>query len=322
MVSPIFGEAGTSIFEAMSRLSVERGAINLGQGFPEGFEPTELLDAAALALRETSQQYPPMMGLPVLRQAVAENTRRFLGLDIDWEKEVLVTSGATEALADTFLGHLNTGDEVILFEPAYDAYATLIRRAGGTVVPVRLKPPLWELPREELAKVISPRTRLIVVNTPMNPVGKIFDLDELEFLADLAIKHDLLIVSDEVYEHLVFDERPFHSLWGVEKYVTVWCVSALLEKLFPDGLEGWLCDRFRGDSCANCPCASVCNFYHAPGFANGSGGRVKLAGQLFHRPSCGAGIAERPSGRRAEICGVRGRRCTSHLFCCGGHTST
>ncbi|MCK1977855.1 aminotransferase class I/II-fold pyridoxal phosphate-dependent enzyme, partial [Jeotgalicoccus huakuii] len=92
-----------------------------------------------------------------------------------------------------------------------------MRRAGGTVVPVRLKPPLWELPREELAKVISPRTRLIVVNTPMNPVGKIFDLDELEFLADLAIKHDLLIVSDEVYEHLVFDERPFHSLWGVEK---------------------------------------------------------------------------------------------------------
>ncbi|MEN5248887.1 aminotransferase [Brucella pseudintermedia] len=217
MVSPIFGEAGTSIFEAMSRLSVERGAINLGQGFPEGFEPTELLDSAALALRQTSQQYPPMMGLPVLRQAVAENTRRFLGLDVDWEKEVLVTSGATEALAGTFLAHLNTGDEVILFEPVYDAYATLVRRAGGKVVPVRLRPPLWELPREELAKAISPQTKLIVVNTPMNPIGKIFDLDELDFVAELAIKHDLLIVSDEVYEHLIFDERPFHSLWGIEK---------------------------------------------------------------------------------------------------------
>ncbi|MBB4092139.1 aminotransferase [Ochrobactrum pecoris] len=217
MANPIFGAAGTSIFEAMSRLAVERGAINLGQGFPEGFEPSELLEAAARALRETSQQYPPMMGLPVLRQAVAENARRFLGLDVDWEKEVLVTSGATEALADTFLAHLDTGDEAILFEPVYDAYSTLIQRAGGKVVPVRLRPPHWELPREELVNAISPRTKLIVVNTPMNPIGKIFDLDELDFLAELAVKHDLVIVSDEVYEHLVFDGRPFHSMFGVEK---------------------------------------------------------------------------------------------------------
>ncbi len=217
MANPIFGEAGTSIFEAMSRLAVERGAINLGQGFPEGFEPSELLEAAARALRETSQQYPPMMGLPVLRQAVAENARRFLGLDVDWEKEVLVTSGATEALADTFLAHLDTGDEAILFEPVYDAYSTLIQRAGGKVVPVRLRPPHWELPREKLVNAISPRTKLIVVNTPMNPIGKIFDLDELDFLAELAVKHDLVIVSDEVYEHLVFDGRPFHSMFGVEK---------------------------------------------------------------------------------------------------------
>ncbi|MHC5232205.1 aminotransferase [Brucella sp. LJL56] len=217
MANPIFGEAGTSIFEAMSRLAVERGAINLGQGFPEGFEPSQLLEAAARALRETSQQYPPMMGLPVLRQAVAENARRFLGFDVDWEKEVLVTSGATEALADTFLAHLNTGDEVILFEPVYDAYSTLIQRAGGKVVPVRLRPPHWELPREKLVNAISPRTKLIVVNTPMNPIGKIFDLDELDFLAELAIKHNLVIVSDEVYEHLVFDGRPFHSMFGVEK---------------------------------------------------------------------------------------------------------
>lgn len=217
MANPIFGEAGTSIFEAMSRLAVERGAINLGQGFPEGFEPSELLEAAARALRETSQQYPPMMGLPVLRQAVAENARRFLGLDVDWEREVLVTSGATEALADTLLAHLDTGDEVILFEPVYDAYSTLIRRAGGKVVPVRLRPPHWELPREKLIDAISPRTKLIVVNTPMNPIGKIFDLDELDFLAELAVKHDLVIVSDEVYEHLAFDGRPFHSMFGVEK---------------------------------------------------------------------------------------------------------
>lgn len=215
MVNPIFGASGTSIFESMSRLAAETGAINLGQGFPEGFEPNELVDAAIQALRDGSHQYPPMLGLPSLRKAVADNARRFLGLEIDWETEVLVTSGATEALTDTFLALLDTDDEVIVFEPVYDAYATLIRRAGGKVVPLRLTPPHWQLPRETLEKVITSKTRLIVVNTPMNPIGKIFDAEELEFLAALAIKHDLTIVSDEVYEHLIFDNRPFHSLFAV-----------------------------------------------------------------------------------------------------------
>ncbi|WP_377298656.1 aminotransferase [Rhizobium sp. SGZ-381] len=216
MTNPIFAQAGTSIFESMSRLAADVGSINLGQGFPEGFEPEEVIEAAVKALRDGPHQYPPMMGLPALRQAVADNARRFAGLDIDWEKEVLVTSGATEALTDTFLALLQAGDEVIVFEPVYDAYATLIRRAGGTVVPVRLAPPTWDLPREALAAAVTPRTRLIVVNTPMNPIGKIFDADELAFLADLAIRHDLIIVSDEVYEHLVFDGRPFLSLMSVE----------------------------------------------------------------------------------------------------------
>lgn len=200
----------------MSRLATETGAINLGQGFPEGFEPPELIEAAVSALRNGSQQYPPMMGLPILRQAVANNAKRFLGLDIDWQQEVLVTSGATEALADTFLALLETGDEVIVFEPVYDAYATLIRRAGGVVVPVRLAPPEWDLPREALSKAITNKTKLIVVNTPMNPIGKIFTPEELKYLANLAIEHDLTIVSDEVYEHLVFDQTPFHSLFAVE----------------------------------------------------------------------------------------------------------
>jgi aspartate/methionine/tyrosine aminotransferase len=150
-----------------------------------------------------------------LRKAVAENARRFLGLEIDWETEVLVTSGATEALTDTFLALLESGDEVIVFEPVYDAYTTLIRRAGGKVIPLRLTPPHWELPREALEKAITSKTKLIVVNTPMNPIGKIFDPQELEFLASLTINHDLTIVSDEVYEHLIFDGRPFHSLLAV-----------------------------------------------------------------------------------------------------------
>ncbi len=199
----------------MSRLAAETGSINLGQGFPEGFEPQELVEAAIRALRDGSHQYPPMLGLSSLRKAVADNARRFLGLDIDWETEVLVTSGATEALTDTFLALLDHDDEVIVFEPVYDAYATLIRRAGGKVVPLRLAPPHWELPREALEKAITAKTKLIVVNTPMNPIGKIFDPQELEFLASLAIKHDLTIISDEVYEHLIFDGRPFHSLLAV-----------------------------------------------------------------------------------------------------------
>ena len=216
MTNPVFAATGTSIFESMSRLAAETGAINLGQGFPEGFEPEALIEAAVQALRDGPHQYPPMLGLPVLRKAIAENARRFLNLDIDWEREVLVTSGATEALSDTFLALLDQGDEVIVFEPVYDAYATVIRRAGGKVVPVRLAPPDWALPHDRLLDAITPKTKLIVVNTPMNPIGKIFDPDELAFLAEIAIKHDLIIVSDEVYEHLVFDNRLFHSLFAAE----------------------------------------------------------------------------------------------------------
>lgn len=216
MANQIFNTTGTSIFESISRLAGETGAINLGQGFPEGFEPRELIDAAIEALNHGSHQYPPMLGLPALRQAVAANAKRFHNLDIDWQHEVLVTSGATEALSDTFLALLNEGDEVILFEPVYDAYATVIRRAGGKVVPVRLTPPNWDLPFDELERAITNRTRLIVVNTPMNPIGKIFSPQELRLLADLAIRHDLIIVSDEVYEHLIFDGRPFQSLFAVD----------------------------------------------------------------------------------------------------------
>lgn len=205
MVNSVFGAAGTSIFEAMSRLSAETGSINLGQGFPEALEPEELIEAAVAALREGPHQYPPMMGLPALRKAVADNTQRFFGEVVDWEREVLVTSGATEALTDAFFGLLDTGDEAIVLEPVYDAYTMLIRRAGGVPVPVRLEPPHWTLDAEKLQAAITPRTKIIVLNTPMNPIGKIFDAAELAVLRDVVLKHGLTIVSDEVYEHLVFD---------------------------------------------------------------------------------------------------------------------
>ncbi len=205
MVNSVFGAAGTSIFEEMSRLSAETGSINLGQGFPEALEPQELIEAAVVALREGPHQYPPMMGLSALRKAVADNTLRFFGETVDWEQEVLVTSGATEALTDAFLGLLDTGDEAIVLEPVYDAYNLLIRRAGAVPVPVRLEPPHWRLTADRLEAAITPRTKIIVLNTPMNPIGKIFDGEELAALRDVVLKYGLTIVSDEVYEHLVFD---------------------------------------------------------------------------------------------------------------------
>ncbi len=199
----------------MSRLARQVDAVNLGQGFPEGLEPREVIEAAMRALSDGPHQYPPMLGLPALRRAVADNARRFLGLEVDWETEVLVTSGATEALADAFFGLLNPGDEVVLIEPAYDSYPVIVRRAGAVPVPVRLRPPDWALPRAELEAAITPRTRAIVVNTPMNPIGKAFDDADLRFLADLMLKHDLVAIADEVYEHLVFDGLSHKSLFAL-----------------------------------------------------------------------------------------------------------
>ncbi len=215
MVNPVFAASGISVFEIMSRLAAETGAINLGQGFPEGLEPQELIAAATDALHNGSHQYPPMLGLAALRKAVADNARRFFNIDADWETEVLVTSGATEALADSFFALINSGDEVIVLEPAYDSYSPVIRRAGGVVVPVRLSPPHWELPLQALSDAITPRTRMIVVNNPMNPIGKVFTREELNFIAELAAKHNLFIIADEVYEHLTFDDNKHISLFSL-----------------------------------------------------------------------------------------------------------
>ena len=196
---------GTTVFEVMSALAREHQSVNLGQGFPDDKGPEAVRRAAAEYLLNGHNQYPPMMGIPELRQAVAEHARRFQGLDVDWQKEVLVTSGATEALGDCLFGLIEPGDEVVLIEPLYDSYLPIVRRAGGVPRLVRLQPPEWRLPHKELAAAFNDRTKLILFNTPMNPCSKVFDRDELGFIADLCLKHDVYAVCDEVYEHIVFD---------------------------------------------------------------------------------------------------------------------
>jgi N-succinyldiaminopimelate aminotransferase len=208
----LISSLGTTIFEVMSLLAREHQSVNLGQGFPDDKGPAEVRKAAADYLMDGHNQYPPMMGIPELRQAVAAHAKRFQGLDVDWQSEVLVTSGATEALADCLFGLIEPGDEVVLIEPLYDSYLPIVRRAGGVPKLVRLQPPTWSLPREELAAAFSDRTKLILFNTPMNPCSKVFDRDELQFIADLCLKHDAYAVCDEVYEHIIFDAQKHLSI--------------------------------------------------------------------------------------------------------------
>ena len=204
----ILSSYGTTIFEVMSRLAQEHEAVNLGQGFPDGNGPPDVVAAATDYLEHGVNQYPSMMGIPPLRQAVANNNRRFYNLEVDWQTEVMVTSGATEALAACLFGLIEPGDEVVLIEPLYDSYLPIVQRAGGVARMVRLEPPDWALPTDALAGAFSDRTKLILLNTPMNPCAKVFRRDELEVIAGLLEKHDAFAVCDEVYEHLIFDGLP------------------------------------------------------------------------------------------------------------------
>lgn len=206
--------APTTVFERMSALAREHGAINLGQGFPDMPDPPELIAAAQRALTGRSNQYPPMRGLPELRGAVAAWYAAEQGLAVD-EGEVVVTSGATEALAAAILALVRPGDEVILIQPFYDAYLPLIERAGGTARYVNLAPPLWTLPLDVLAAAIGPKTRGIVLNTPNNPVGTALDWPALKAIGDLCAAHGLWLIADEVWEAMLLDGTPHHSALAV-----------------------------------------------------------------------------------------------------------
>ena len=195
---------GTTIFTVMSALASQHGAINLGQGFPDTDGPEDIIEAAAMALRDGRNQYPPLTGVPELRAAVAAANARFYGLEIDSAHGVVVTSGATEAITACLMALIDPGDEVVLIEPLYDTYLPVVRMLGGVPKLVRLCPPDWALPREALAAAFGPKTKLLLLNSPMNPCGKVFTLEELSFIAGLLAAHDAYAVCDEVYEHLVF----------------------------------------------------------------------------------------------------------------------
>ena len=211
---------GTTVFTVMSALAVQHGSINLGQGFPDSDGPADVLQAAADALMDGRNQYPPLTGVPELRAAVAAANARFYGIEADPLTEVVVTSGATEAITASLMALINPGDEVVLIEPLYDTYLPIVRMMGAIPRLVRLQPPKWELPRAELAAAFGPKTKAILLNTPMNPTSKVFTAAELAFIADLLVKHDAYAVCDEVYEHLTFDgwrHIPLMSLPGMRE---------------------------------------------------------------------------------------------------------
>jgi N-succinyldiaminopimelate aminotransferase len=196
---------GTTIFAEMSELALSTGAINLGQGFPDTDGPRVMLDAAIEAISSGRNQYPPGIGVPELRIAIAEHQRRFYGLCVDPDREVLVTAGATEAIAAVILGLCEPGDEVVTFEPYYDCYAATIALAGGVRRTSVLRFPDFAVDEASLRAAFSARTRLILLNTPHNPTGKVFSRAELDLICSLAREHDAWVVTDEVYEHLLFD---------------------------------------------------------------------------------------------------------------------
>ncbi|MGO4706455.1 aminotransferase [Microvirga sp. 2MCAF38] len=215
-MNPIFANIPTTIFEVMSGLARETGAVNLGQGFPDDPGPEDVRRKAAEAVLDGYNQYPPMMGLPDLRGAIASHYKRWQGLDLDPNSEVMVTSGATEALAGAILALIEPGDEVVLFEPMYDAYLPLVRLAGGIPKFVTLQPPHFRLTEEALAKAFSPKTKAVVFNNPLNPTATIFSGEDLALLAAFAKKFDAIVISDEVWEHVVFDGRRHQPVIGLE----------------------------------------------------------------------------------------------------------
>lgn len=236
MSHPVFTDMPTTVFEVMSGLARQHDAINLGQGFPDAPGPEALRRVAAEAVLNGPNQYPPSRGVPALRVAVVEHYRRLQQVDLSVDG-VVVTSGATEAIAAALFAHVCPGDEVLIFEPAYDAYRPLIQRAGGVVRAVTLTAPTWRLTEEAIEAAVTPATRMVLFNNPLNPAARVFDTEEIAALARVCVRHDLIAVSDEVWEHIVFDGRPHRSLLSASGMAERTIKIGSAGKMF--GLTGW-----------------------------------------------------------------------------------
>ena len=235
-MNPLYEKMKVSVFERMSLAAAKHGAANLGQGFPDFGWPEEILDEAARALKESSNQYAPSRGLPQLREAIADHYRRHFGQELDPD-HICVTSGATEALGAMILSAVEPGDEVIIFTPAYDSYAPMIRRAGATPREVALRPPGWRIERDALQAAVTPRTRAILFNNPQNPTGRLFGADELQVIADVAIARDLIVISDEVWEHVLLHQERFTPLATLPGMAERTLKAGSAGKIF--SLTGW-----------------------------------------------------------------------------------
>jgi aspartate/methionine/tyrosine aminotransferase len=211
-MNSVYSSLKPTIFTTMSALAGELGAVNLGQGFPEQDGPRDLREAAARALIEGPNQYPPMQGLPALREAVAAHYQAHQGAALDWKTEVTVTSGATEALAAAILSVIEPGDEIVLIEPMYDSYLPMVRRAGGAPRFIRLEPPHWRITEAQLEAAFTPKTRAIVLNTPLNPAASVFAAEDLALIARYCRRFNAVAISDEVWEHVLFDGRTHASM--------------------------------------------------------------------------------------------------------------
>jgi N-succinyldiaminopimelate aminotransferase len=301
-LNPTFSGLGTTIFSVMSGLAVQHGAINLGQGFPDTDGPAEVRERAAQALREGPNQYPPMPGLDVLRQALAAHAARFYDLTYDWRSEIVVTSGGTEALTACIMAIVRPGDEVVLFEPAYDCYRPIVEAVGGVVRPIRLQAPGWDLTPAMLAAAFNDRTKAVILNSPMNPAGKVFSDAELGLIADHLERFDAVAICDEVYEHLTYDgirHRPLATFPRMRAR----CVRVgSAGKIF--SLTGWKVGWVEGDASL---VATVAKAHQFLTFTTPGALQLGIAHGLAHCDAYYLGLAGELQANRDYLAGALGR---------------
>ncbi len=290
-----------TVFSEMSALATRTGAINLGQGFPDVDGPQSVIDAVGAALADGANQYAPGLGIPSLRAAIARHQQRHYGLDLDPDREVVVTTGCTEALAAALLGLVDPGDEVVVLEPYYDSYVAMLDVCGARRRALTLRAPYFRPDLDELRSLVTDRTKLILLNSPHNPTGTVLTRDELQVVADLAIEHDVLVVTDEVYEHLVFDDArsteghvPIATLPGMRER-TLTLSSAGKSYSFTGWKVGW----------ATGPAALVQAVLAAKQwltFTSGSPLQPAVAHALDHEPDWPAALARDLRSRRDLLC--------------------